>query len=192
MQTAPRFTLILWAKAKPSGTENKKVLKRTSIVAAAPCLSMLIATLALAGPTVVFGAGNESWNSELFPRKNGTFAVETVTFGGRQWTLDDFSYAGYRLGEQSLGGDPCRRIIGVTGKGDISREVQAAIDSAGKLGGGIVAIPKGRYTMASAVSIPWDNVSIIGEGSAETLIQVPSNYDSHEASNMAEGLFTFG
>jgi hypothetical protein len=46
--------------------------------------------------------------------------------------------------------------------------------------------------MSSAVSIPYDNVSITGEGSADTLIRVPSDYQSHEGSNMAEALFTFG
>src|SRR5205085_11228453 len=81
----------------------------------------------------------------------------------------------------------------IKGAGDISAQLQTAIDEAGRSrSGGIVAIPKGVYTMSSAVSIPWDNVSIIGEGGAETRILVTSNYDSHEASNMAEGVFTFG
>ena len=72
--------------------------KRTLMLAVALGLSVFIATVALADASVVFAASSESWNSELFPSKNGTFAVETVSFGGRQWTLDDFSYAGYRLG----------------------------------------------------------------------------------------------
>jgi hypothetical protein len=148
---------------------------------------LLLASLALASGTKAQG-----WSSQLFPNIDGKFTMQTVVFGGRQWTLDDFSYAGYRLGDQSIGGDPCRRVIQITGKGDISAELQNAIDSAGKQGGGIVAIPKGRYTMSSAVSIPWDNISIIGAGSGETLIQVPANYQSHETENMAEGLFTFG
>lgn len=144
------------------------------------------------GTIHVAGAAGASWESLLFPKKNGRFTTETVTFGGRQWTFDDFSYVGYRLGEQDLGGDPCRRTFRLTGQGDISAELEAAIDSAGKLGGGIVAIPKGHYKMSSAVSIPWDNVSIIGAGSGQTFLEVPSNYDSHEAENMAGGLFTFG
>ena len=136
-------------------------------------------------------AGN-IWESQLFPKENGRFTIHAVTFGGRQWTLDDFSYVGYRLGEQNLGGDSGRPVFRITGQGDISAELQAAIDAAGKLGGGIVAIPKGKYKMSSAVSIPWDNISIVGAGSGQTTIEVPSNYDSHEAQNMAEALFTFG
>src|SRR5205823_5374991 len=69
---------------------------------------------------------------------------------------------------------------------------QTAIDTMGAAGGGIVRIPKGDFTMSSAVSIPYDNVSIEGAGSANTVIRVPASYDSHESSEMAEGLFTFG
>jgi hypothetical protein len=134
----------------------------------------------------------QNWNSQLLPKRDGKFTFRTVEFAGRQWTLDDFSYVGYKLGEQSLGGDPCRRVFRITGKGDISAELQAAIDTFGKLGGGIVAIPKGTYTMSTAVSIPWDNVSIVGAGSAETLIGVTSDYHSLEGANMAQGVFTFG
>jgi hypothetical protein len=137
-------------------------------------------------------AGTESWESQLFPKRNGRFMMQKVSFGGREWFLDDFSYVGYRLGQQDLGGDPCRRVFSITGSGDISAEVQSAIDAAGNGGGGIVLIPPGRYTMSSAVSIPWDNVSINGAGSEQTFIKVPSNYDSHEGPSMAEGLFTFG
>jgi hypothetical protein len=133
-----------------------------------------------------------TWNSQLFPKVDGRFTIKTVKFAGREWTLDDFSYVGYRLGEQSLGTVPCRKVVRITGKGDISAELQSAIDTVGAAGGGIVAIPKGGYIMSSAVVIPYDNVSIEGEGSTDTSIRVPSDYHSHEASNMAEALFTFG
>jgi hypothetical protein len=153
------------------------------------CKEKIVALLALC----LSGASAETWNSQLFPKRNGKFTIQTVSFAGRDWRLDDFSYVGYGLGEQPLGGDPCRRVIVIKGSGDISAELQAAIDEAGKSpAGAIVAIPKGEYKMSSAVSIPWDNVSIIGAGSGQTRILVPANYDSHEASNMAEAVFTFG
>lgn len=137
-------------------------------------------------------------------RDGGNLELPTLTYGrrqvhypdrqfaGREWTLDDFSYTGYRLGEESLGSVPCRKLVRITDKGDISAELQRAIDEVGHTGGGIVAIPKGNYTMSSAVSIPYDNVSIVGENSADTLIRIPSDYNSHERSNMAEAVFTFG
>lgn len=144
------------------------------------------------GAICASGARAETWNSELFPKIGGKFTVQTVQFAEREWTLDDFSYAGYRLGAESLGNIPCRKVVQITGQGDISEELQGAIDAAGAAGGGIVIIPKGVYTMSSAVSIPYDNVSIAGESSADTLIRIPSDYQSHEGSNMAEGVFTFG
>src|SRR5262249_16998238 len=99
-------------------------------------MSKRIWALLLAGLALALGTKAQSWNSQLFPKRDGKFTMQTVAFGGRQWSLDDFSYVGYRLGEQSVGGDPCRRVIQIKGKGDISAELQNAIDSAGKLGGG--------------------------------------------------------
>jgi len=135
---------------------------------------------------------NATWNSQLFPKIGGKFTARPIHFAGRVWALDDFSYVGYRLGQESLGNVPCHRLVQIIGKGDISKELQSAIDMVGTAGGGVVAIPKGVYTMSSAVSIPYDNVSIVGASSAETLIRVPADYNSHEGSNMAEAVFTFG
>ena len=59
---------------------------------------IIIATAAIA----------QSWNSRLLPNVNGTFTPQTVNFAGRNWTLDDFSYAGYFLGVKSLGSVPCK------------------------------------------------------------------------------------
>ncbi len=149
-------------------------------------------TLVLTTALCASGASAATWNSQLFPKIDGKFTIRTIDFAGREWTLDDFSYVGYRLGMESPGSVPCRKLVRITGRGDISAELQGAIDAVGLAGGGIVAIPKGTYTMSSAVSIPFDNVSIVGENSADTLIRVTSNYNSHEGSHMAEALFTFG
>jgi hypothetical protein len=155
-------------------------------------MSKRFSLLLLASAISASGAATETWSSQLFPKVGGKFTIQTANFVGRNWTLDDFSYAGYRLGEDSLGNVPCHRVVRITGRGDISAELQQAIDAVGTAGGGIVAIPKGHFTMSSAVSIPYNNVSILGESSADTLIRIPSNYDSHEGTNMAEAVFTFG
>ncbi len=141
-------------------------------------MSNRFSLLLLASAIATSGAATETWSSQLFPKVGGKFTIQTVDFAGRNWTLDDFSYVGYRLGEESLGNVPCHRVARITGRGDISAELQAANDAVGTAGGGIVAIPKAHYTMSSAVSIPYDNVSIMGESSADTLIRIPSNYDS--------------
>ena len=130
-------------------------------------MSKRISILLVASAIGASCATAETWNSQLFPKADGKFTIRTVSFAGREWTLDDFSYTGYRLGEESLGNVPCRKLVRITGKGDISAELQRAIDEMGHTGGGIVAIPKGNYTMSSAVSIPYDNVFIVGENSAD-------------------------
>ena len=94
-------------------------------------------------------AGVQSWNSRLLPLINGQFAEQTITFAGRTWTLDDYSYAGYFLGTKSLGSVPCN-LADVMGPGDITQLVQAAVEAVGKAGGGIVRIPAGSFTSRSA------------------------------------------
>src|SRR5580698_8933141 len=132
--------------------------------------SILIPALALAQ-----SAG--TWNSRLLPNVNGSFTPQAVNFAARNWNLDDFSYAGYYLGTKSLGSVPCN-VVNVTATGDITSAVQAAINTAGAAGGGIVRIPAGTFTMSSAVTVNYNNVSIEGAGSGQTIINVPSTYSS--------------
>ena len=133
----------------------------------------------------------QSWNSRLFPNANGAFTPQTVNFAGRNWTLDDFSYAGYFLGAKSLGSVPCN-VVNVSATGDITAAVQAAINTAGAAGGGIVRIPAGTFTMSSAVTVNYNNVSIEGAGSGQTIINVPSTYSSPDDPYDGDGLFTVG
>lgn len=135
--------------------------------------------------------GGAGWNSRLLPNVNGTFTPQAVNFAGRSWALGDFSYAGYFLGAKSLGSVPCN-LVNVTASGDITSALQTAIDTVGKAGGGIVRIPAGTFTMSGAVGVPYNNVSIEGAGSGQTIINVPSGYSSADDANDGDGLFTFG
>ena len=64
--------------------------------------SVLISALALiSSPAAAQSTG--TWNSRLLPNLNGSFTPQTVNFAARNWTLDDFSYAGYYLGAKSPG-----------------------------------------------------------------------------------------
>jgi len=127
--------------------------------------------------------------SRLFPFVDGHYAIQTVNFAGRDWRFDDYSYAGYFLGQQSLGSVPCN-VMTVSATGDISQAVQDAINTVGTAGGGIVQIPAGTFVMGSSVEVPYNNVSIEGAGSGQTLINVPSNYIFRDP--RYEGVFTFG
>ena len=129
--------------------------------------------------------------SRLFPFVDGHYAIQTVNFAGRNWRLDDYSYTGYFLGQQSLGTVPCN-VVTVSATGDISQAVQDAINTVGTAGGGIVQIPAGTFVMGSSVEVPYNNVSIEGAGSGQTLINVPSSYIPNDPQARYEGVFTFG
>jgi uncharacterized protein (TIGR03437 family) len=133
----------------------------------------------------------QSWNSRLLSNVNGIYNPQTVSFASRNWTLDDFSYAGYFLGTKSLGSVPCN-VVNVTATGDIAAALQAAINTAGAAGGGIVRIPAGTFVMSSGVAVNTNNVSIEGAGSGQTIINVPSSYSSPDDPYDGDGLFTFG
>src|ERR1700723_3764897 len=144
-------------------------------------------------PVILFAAPGfaQSWNSQLLPVVNGTPTPLTVDYASRSWALDDFSYAGYFLGAKSLGSVPCN-VVNVTATGDIPAAVQAAINTVGAAGGGITAIPAGTFVMSSGVAVNYNNVSIEGAGSGQTIINVPSTYSSPDDPYVGDGLFTFG
>jgi len=130
-----------------------------------------------------------AWNSRLLPFTDGQFAAATIDFAGRTWTLDDYSYAGYFLGTRSLGSVPCNPVA-VTGSGDMTQAVQAAVDDVGRAGGGIVRIPAGTFGMSAPVMVPYSNVSIEGAGSGQTVLEVSADYGSDNGTT--DGLFSFG
>ena len=132
----------------------------------------------------------QPWASQLFPQINGKYTIQTVHFAGTDWTLDDFSYAGYALGAKPLGPAVCN-VVNVATSGDFSTALQSAIDSVGNSpGGGTVRIPAGSFTMTQQVDIPHSNVSIEGAGSGQTLINVTANFTTGD--DRHDGLFTFG
>jgi len=134
-------------------------------------------------------ASAQSWNSQMLPNVGGKYTAQTVSFASRTWSLDDFSYVGYYLGTKSLGSVPCN-VVNITATGDITRAVQAAVNSVGNAGGGSVRIPAGTFSMSGPVNVPYNNVSIEGAGSGQTIINVSSNYASDDGAN--DGLFAFG
>lgn len=138
-----------------------------------------------------------AWESALFPNIGSTTEPlhqrAVVDYGGRRWQLPDFSYSGFELGARAPGsgiacGSDGARIV--AGSGDITTALQAAIDAAGKAGGGTVMIPAGQYTLSRSISVPYRGVSILGAGSDRTRIEVPASY--RPADEDDEGLFTLG
>jgi hypothetical protein len=119
----------------------------------------------------------QSWKSSLYPENwYPGFKNETGQF------LHDFSYAGYHAGEKNI---PfiTNNIIDVTlppfnadstGINDATSVIQAAIDSAGKIGGGVVYLPTGTYKISvgsqCALWIKYSNVILRGAGSDKTFV----------------------
>jgi hypothetical protein len=119
------------------------------------------------------------WRSSLYPTdwKPG-FADDEGRF------LHDFSYAGYGRGEEAIP-SIAGPVIDVTqppysadpdGKENSTAAIQAAIDEAGRRGGGVVFLPEGTYRIAppsgasSALRIAQDNVILRGGGPDKTFL----------------------
>ncbi len=124
-------------------------------------------------------AADAPWRSALYPENwKPCFADAEGRF------LHDFSYAGYHRGERQL---PKREglVFDVskppfeadpTGKRDATSAIQAAIEAAGKAGGGVVFLPPGTYRIApqgsdtAALKLQDDHVVLRGAGVDKTFI----------------------
>src|SRR5260370_33439584 len=84
--------------------------------------------------------------SQLLPRIDGHYRIQTVNFAERDWRLDDFSYVGYYLGTRALGEVPPNEFP-VDPADDITDAVQAAIEAAGAARGGRGRGPGGTVTL---------------------------------------------
>ena len=148
---------------------------------------------------IFFYCDSYSWYSQLFPFNAGLYDEANVNFKGRNWHIFDYAYAGYKTGSTSLrSGVPCN-ITTIMGSGDITIELQQAIDNVGAAGGGIVRIPSGTYTITEhslhggvhPIGINYNNVSVEGAGSDRTIINIPPEHIYNNDSNAFEGVFTF-
>jgi hypothetical protein len=132
------------------------------------------------------------WQSALFPfdDESGRHQRAKVSFAGRSSQLLDYSYAGYWLGASPLASGIRCHTVDADGSADITASLQAAVNSVGGSGGGTVAIPAGTFALRRSIEVPFDNVSIVGAGSGETILQVPADYAPRMDPD--EGAFTFG
>lgn len=125
------------------------------------------------------GAGAAPWRSSLYPVD---WEPGYTDAAGR--FLHDFSYAGYRRGERDVPATPPGAVYDVvsygadpSGRADSTAAIQRAIDAAGAAGGGIVALPAGRYLVAPpsgsnhALWVRHDRVVLRGAGSNATFIE---------------------
>ncbi|MFA6285939.1 MAG: glycosyl hydrolase family 28-related protein [Opitutaceae bacterium] len=128
---------------------------------------------------VVESRAADPWRSVLYPQDwTPGFSDAEGRF------LHDFSRAGYHYGEAAPP-EKTGRIVNVTeasygadptGKSDATAAIQAALDAAGKSGGGVVFLPAGTYRIAppdgakAALVLRDDNVVLRGSGAGRTFL----------------------
>ena len=134
---------------------------------------IVIAFLLVAG----FSAYSQAWRSSLYPEDWYPGYKDNA---GR--FLHDFSFAGYHAGEKEI---PVivNGIVDVTkapyladntGNKDVTSLIQAALDSVGKIGGGVVYLPEGTYRIVTtgnaALLMKYNNVVLRGAGKSKTFL----------------------
>ncbi|MBD5779521.1 hypothetical protein IEN85_08445 [Pelagicoccus sp. NFK12] len=133
--------------------------------------------------STVHSSGQSAWRSSLYPadwvpptREDGlSFADDAF--------LQDFSYAGYRMGQASLSPEVESLFDAVDGFGadpsgqvDATAAIQAAIDAAEANGGGIVYLKPGSYRLSvpsgedRCLQIESSNVVLRGAGPDRTFL----------------------
>lgn len=153
-------------------------MRRSSIFGRTPtCLAIGIA-LAF-GCTVSPLSAN--WRSVLYPEVGYNPALPDLT---SEKVLQDFSFAGYRCGEEPI---PVvvSPVIDVTatpynadktGVADATAAIQAAINAAGLAGGGVVYLPAGTYRLtvsdeeSQALLLNQPGVVLRGAGRGQTFL----------------------
>ncbi len=135
-----------------------------------------LVTLALALPLAT-----HAWRSSLYPADwvpPSTDSFYTDKF------LQDYSYAGYHRSDKALPlvTSPVLNVLQApfladsSGKTDATSAIQKAIDSAGKVGGGVVYLPKGTYQLSvgdaakAALTINRSNIVLRGDGAGKTFL----------------------
>jgi hypothetical protein len=119
------------------------------------------------------------WRSELYPASwvpptNRSFAVDKL--------IQDFSYAGYHRGEEPIP-SPAGPLFNVTaygadptGTADSTAAIQAAINAAGAVGGGVVLLPQGTFKLSrpagsnAVLCISKNGVILRGSGPDKTFL----------------------
>lgn len=120
------------------------------------------------------------WRSEFYPED---WTPQHTLPDGR--FLHDFSYAGYRFGEEPprvAGPEFVLEGVDATGGSDVTAAIQALLDEAGAAGGGVVRIPAGLYRCDGTLSIRHANVVLRGDGPEESRLfftSVPAGWNNH-------------
>ncbi|MDD4688302.1 MAG: glycosyl hydrolase family 28-related protein [Eubacteriales bacterium] len=144
-------------------------------------LFALVIAFAFIFNTLVFAEDTtvEAWRSVLYPED---WAPGFTTGDGL--FLQDYSYAGYHMGEEPVPTGDIGEIFNVTdplygadntGAVDSTLAIQSAIDAAQLAGGGTIYLPEGTYKVSPietgrVFTITHSNILIKGDGADKTKI----------------------
>ncbi|MDX9978477.1 MAG: hypothetical protein RBU25_00385 [Lentisphaeria bacterium] len=106
------------------------------------------------------------WRSEFYPEN---WTPQHTLPDGR--FLHDFSYAGYRGGEEPpvvAGPEFVLQGADATGAADATATIQALLDEAGAKGGGVVRIPAGLYRCDGVLTMRHPHLVLRGDGPDQT------------------------
>lgn len=158
-------------------------------------LPLLLATAATA-PTP---SPAEPWSSSLYgpdwlPEPSASFATDKI--------IQDFSYAGYSMGERDLPGQTDAPVFDVvrdfgadaSGQSDTTATIQTAIDAAIAAGGGTVYLQEGTYRISPvgenpyALRIGGSRVILRGAGPGRTFLLNTATSMREKAILLVEGI----
>lgn len=122
-----------------------------------------------------------SWRSILYPENGYNPSAADLT---REMVIQDFSFAGYRRGEQPIpeASWPVFNVTSApyladpTGANDSTTAIQSAINAAGAAGGGVVFLPAGIYRLSvpaeasQALLLNKSGVVLRGAGRGQTFL----------------------
>lgn len=149
------------------------------------------------------------YNSAVAQQTKKTFSPLTVQNGNLQYTADslgnripDFSYCGFKAGEQKIPDVPIKVVVPIT-SGDATLRIQSAIDYVSKLPAGAngirgaILLQKGKYRVEGSLKLHTsgvvlrgsgfgdDGTTIIGAGKERSaLIQVAGKNDKSSAASV--------
>ena len=175
MDVFARRSIPLWRDARKFGNGfNLAVTQRHRFRRRAVAVSALL---------MLWTAPVQAWRSALYPTDWQPPMDGVVNFETNK-LIQDFSYAGYRAGEQSLPviAGPLFNATqppynaDSTGAHDTTAAIQSAINAAQIAGGGVVFLPAGLYSIspqganAYALLINASNVVLRGAGVGTTFL----------------------
>ncbi|XOF34322.1 MAG: glycosyl hydrolase family 28-related protein [Candidatus Electrothrix sp. YB6] len=128
--------------------------------------------------------------SAVYP-ENWTPGWQTVRpEDGAVLFLQDYSYAGYKNGEEALPSDPVTVTVTAPNDGsvDVKDQIQAALDSAAAAEGGVVYLPAGLYRLDGELNIGSSNVVLRGAGEEQTQLFFTDAVDAVTVGGSSLGL----